>query len=199
MRTALACILFVALGGVAAGCADSDDNDQAAEPPCRGIPKLEPSDPQPAKPKPVSPKGVVSEYEAEYWTPDETDTKGGLCVVSKTDKGAFALTGVVQAQPAKPIPQARVTLESIAPGEPRARAETVTDVDGAFAFVDMPARARRACYRTSIVAKGYGPYVLISDDIAPGQQYQQTIGLTRAAQRYTDARNPRICGVGSTQ
>ena len=198
MRPALVCTLVFALAGVTAGCAGSDDGDQAEEPPCRGLPKLEPSDPRPGMPKPVSLEGVVSDYEAEYWTPGETDTRGGLCVVSKTAKGTFALTGIVQAQPAKPIQQARVTLESIAPGQPPARAEAVTDIDGAFAFVDMPARPKRSCYRTSIVAKGYGRYVLVSDDVGPGQQYQQTIELTRAVQRYTDARNPRNCRINAT-
>lgn len=199
MRAALACILVVAIAGVAAGCSGSDDGKQAEEPPCRGLPKLEPGDPQPAKPKPVSPEGAVSDYETEYWSPVDTDTQGGLCVISKTAKGTFALTGVAQAQPAKPISEARVTLESLAPGQPGVRAETVTDADGAFAFVDMPARSMPACYRTSIVAKGYGRYVLVSDDIAPGQQYQQTIALTPAAQRYVEARNPRNCGIGSAQ
>lgn len=193
MRVALGVISVVAPTAIATACAGSDDKE-ASEPPCRGLPKLQGAQAQPGMPKPVSPEGVVSDYEAEYWAPGDTDTADGLCVISNSAKGTFALTGVVQRRPGRPIPQARVTLESLVLGAPRVHAETVTDVDGAFAFVDMPATANAACYRTSVVARGFGRYVLISD-VGPGQQYQQTIELTRAPQRYTDYGNARRCGL----
>jgi hypothetical protein len=68
-------------------------------------------------------------------------------------------------------------------------------VDGAFAFVDMPAQGTASCYRTSIQAKGFGSYVLVSDDVGPGQSYEQTIELERGPQKYADYRNPRACGL----
>jgi hypothetical protein len=37
--------------------------------------------------------------------------------------------------------------------------------------------------------------VLVSDDVGPGQSYEQTIELERAPQKYADYRNPRACGL----
>jgi hypothetical protein len=175
-------------------CAGSDDK-KASEPACRGLPKLGDGDPQPAKPKPVSLDGVVDEYETEFWDAGETESAGGLCVVSKTAQGTFAITGIVNGTQWRPISGARVALEALAPAGPNVRADTVTDVDGAFAFVDMPAQGTASCYRTSIQAAGLGSYVLISDDIAPGQTYEQTIELEQEPQKYSDYRNPRACGL----
>jgi Carboxypeptidase regulatory-like domain len=186
-------VLLVALAGLAAACAGSDDKP-AAEPVCRGLPKLEEGDPQPAKPKPVSLDGVVDEYETEFWDAGETDSAGGLCVVSKTAKGTFALSGIVKGTQGRPVSGARVALEALGPAGPNVRADTVTDVDGAFAFVDMPAQGTASCYRTSIQAKALGSYVLISDDIGPGQTYEQTIELQQEPQKYSDYRDPRACG-----
>jgi hypothetical protein len=119
-------------------------------------------------------------------------------VVSKTAKGTFAITGIVKGTRRRPVSGARVALEALGPAGPNVRADTVTYVDGAFAFVDMPAQGTASCYRTSIQAKGfgsYGSYVLVSDDVGPGQSYEQTIELERAPQKYADYRNPRACGL----
>jgi hypothetical protein len=194
VTAARALILLVALAGLVAACAGSDDK-QASEPECRGLPKLGENDPQPAKPKPVSLDGVVDEYETEFWDAAETDSPGGLCVVSKTAQGTFAITGIVNGTQGRPVSGARVALESLGPAGPNVRADTVTDVDGAFAFVDMPAQGRASCYRTSIQAKGFGSYALISDDVGPGQTYEQTIELQQEPQKYSDYRNPQACGL----
>jgi Carboxypeptidase regulatory-like domain len=184
-------MLLVALAAVAAACGGSDD--KAAEPECRGLPELAEGDPQPAKPKPVSLDGVVDEYETEFWDAGETDSAGGLCVVSKTEHGTFAISGIIKGPQGRPVSGATVALEALGPTAPNAAAETVTDVDGAFAFIHMPARWNPPCDRTSVQAKGLGRYVLISDDVAPGQTYEQTIELGREPQTYPDYRNAQAC------
>jgi hypothetical protein len=186
--------LLVALAAVAAACGGGDDK-QASEPECRGLPELAEGDSQPAKPKPVSLDGVVDEYETEFWDAGETDSLGGLCVVSKTGTGTFAITGIVNEASGRPVSGAKVALESLGPAGPNVRADTVTDVDGAFAFVDMPARGTASCYRTSVQAPGFGRFVHISDDVAPGQTYEQTIELGKEPQAYPDYSNPRACGL----
>jgi hypothetical protein len=186
-------LLVIALAAVAAACGGSDD--KASEPECRGLPKVAEGDPQPAKPRPVSLDGVVDEYETEFWDAGETDSAGGLCVVSKTEQGTFAVSGIIKGPQGRPVSGARVALEALGPTAPNVAAETVTDVDGAFAFVHMPARGSSRCYRTSVQAKGLGRYVVISDDVAPGQTYEQTIELGREAQMYPDYRNPQACGL----
>jgi hypothetical protein len=186
--------LLVALAAVAAACGGGDDK-QASEPECRGLPELAEGGPQPARPTPVSLEGVVDEYETEFWDADETDSVGGLCVVSKTAQGTFAITGIVNGAQRQPVSGAKVALESLGPAGPSVRADTVTDVDGAFAFVDMPAQGTASCYRTSVQAPGFGRYVLIGDDFAPGQTYEQTIELGKEPQTYQSYSNPRACGL----
>ena len=194
MTAARALILLVALAALMAACG-GDGDKQASEPECRGLPELGEGDPQPAKPKPVSLDGVVDQYETEFWDAGETDSVGGLCVVSKTAGGTFAITGIVNGAPGQPVSGAKVALESLAPAGPNGRADTVTDVDGAFAFVNMPAQGTATCYRTSVEAPGFGRYVLISDDVAAGQTYEQTIELEKEPQTYADYNTPRACGL----
>jgi Carboxypeptidase regulatory-like domain len=194
VTAARALILLVALAMLTAACGGGDDK-QASEPACRGLPELAEGDPQPAKPKPVSLDGVVDEYETEFWDAAETDSVGGLCVVSKTAAGTFAISGIVNGGQRRPVSGAKVALESLGPAGPNVRADTVTDVDGAFAFVDMPAQGTASCYRTSVEALGFGRYLLISDDLAPGQTYEQTIELGKEPQTYPNYRNAQACGL----
>jgi hypothetical protein len=162
---------------VVSGCGGATPSERGAardaRDSCAGIPPPTSRNGPPAFPRPVSPEGLVTTWSAEYWEADLTGAKGGLCVVSKTRPGTFALTGVVLAE-AGPVPSARITLEALN-SAPAVRLEAVTDENGAFAFVSVPLEGERSCLRKTITTRGAEPWVDL-DWVWPGE-FVQTIEL----------------------
>ena len=112
---------------------------------------------------------------------------GGLYLVSESAPGTTALTGVVldrrrtHAPFDPPIAGVRVTLESgdipgvsVLPSP--VRIETVSDRQGGFAFIDVPALPIGTCYRTS-VSDPRLPKTSSTDPMWPGEQYEQDFEL----------------------
>jgi hypothetical protein len=123
-------------------------------------------------PRPISPEGPAGSWVAEYWSAEETMAEGGLCVVSESKPGTFALTGVV-IQGDRPVRGAHVTFTPVHASE-EATLETQTDQNGGFAFVDVPVRGARTCYRETITA---GVVLWTQEDWASPGAYAQSVDL----------------------
>lgn len=138
----------------------------------------------PASPIPESPSGpVASGYSTDLWPGDATNTNDGLNVVSSTDSGTAALTGVVtDDSTGGPTPGATVTLScsSSCSTDPVA---TTTDSQGSFAFINMPATS----YTLNVSATGYGNYTITNDTYGADTPYEVSVGLTSSAQSYDES------------
>lgn len=137
-----------------------EDQTTAAEP----GPTAEPPDA-------ISPAGPVSLRPLEYLPADESGVDGGLQVITETADGTFALTGaVVNSSTGQPIPTATVTLTGNGQS-----LTTQVNVDGAFAFVDVPTAA--GGYDLAITAPGFGPYELTNWSMPTAGAFSDTYAL----------------------
>jgi hypothetical protein len=159
---------------VAPGCGGADGQSTGrVRLLCEGVPPATDRHGPVAIPRPVSPEGAAASWTAEYWEADVTLAEGGLCVISETQPGTFALTGVV-VDAEGPVHRARVAVEAL-PSSPATALEVLTDERGAFAFVNVPVRGEQTCYRTTITASGRPSWIDL-DWMAPGE-YAQSIEL----------------------
>jgi hypothetical protein len=143
-----------------------------AESSCTGVPPAIARHGPVAIPRPISPEGPAGSWVAEYWSAEETMAEGGLCVVSESKPRTFALTGVV-IQDDRPVRGAHVMFAPVHAAE-GTTLQTRTDQNGGFAFVDVPVRGARACYRETITAGGE---VWMDVDWASAGAYVQSIDL----------------------
>jgi hypothetical protein len=162
----LAVVLATGCGGVRENSSGRPDSSCADVPPA--IARWGPV----ATPRPISPEGPAGSWVAEYWSAEETMAEGGLCVVSASKPGTFALTGVVM-QDDRPVRGAHVTLASLDASE-GAALEARTDQNGGFAFVDVPVGGTQVCYRQTITVGGQ---VWMDLDWASAGTYAQSVDL----------------------
>lgn len=105
-------------------------------------------DPAPARPIPRGPSGPVYSFASKLWAASATNTRGGIVGVTGTNHGTSALTGVLQDGRRRtppldpPLAGVRVFLRSTDPSS-HTVLTTVSDHDGSFAFIDIPAGS---CY-----------------------------------------------------
>lgn len=152
----------------------------------------------PAAPTPMTPSGSApaGSYTTELWSEEETAAEEGLRVVSSTNSGTFALTGVVlNDATGQPISGATVQLNNVATGT--GTLATTSDTRGGFSFMNVPPRPT-ATGALVVSKSGFGSYEVYNTLYAVNEQYQTTVELNGTAQRYNDsvmgARAPATSG-----
>ena len=139
----------------------------------------------PGNPQPMSPSGLVSfgSFTSDLWTGSETGTVDGLNVVSSTDSGTFALTGVaLDASTGSAIQGATVGLTDSG----STTTSTTTDGSGSFAFINMPS----GVYGLSVNGSGYGSYQVLNYNYESDTKSQVTAELDTSSQTYDESANP---------
>jgi hypothetical protein len=127
----------------------------------------------PVVPNPVSPPGVPSTpCGSEFWSADEVDNENGEDVITCTDNGTTALTGIVNDEGSgDPVSDATVTMsyhpcDTCSPNN----VSTTTGAEGGFAFVNMAA----ASYTVTISAPNHGLYTLVNATYEADETYELT-------------------------
>lgn len=105
----------------------------------------------------------------------------GLTVVSSTNPGTFALTGVVIDDAGNAVPAAVVTLRSDVTGMP---VEGLTDALGAFAFINVPASTVGERFDLEVLAPGHGAYNVLNDLYDPNDTYVINVQLDQSSQTF---------------
>jgi carboxypeptidase family protein len=133
---------------------------------------------EPAHPIAIGPDGPVMGLRRELAGSALYISDSGVCSVVETAQGTWALTGIVVAEENDaPVPGATVSLEALEPPELNVVLVARSDDDGAFAFVNVPVKGGRTCYRTRVTASGFLPYTAV-DTVSP-ETYAGNISLSR--------------------
>jgi hypothetical protein len=141
----------------------------------------------------MSPEGPVRGFKSEYAGTEEFISANGVYAVAATARGTFAETGTVaDGRPDSPpydppLEGAKVTYSSLSgPGLPAPQGgnvsvTTTVGYDGAYAFINLPARREGSCYRLVAVASGVGRYESAAI-VTPGV-YDRSLELNGGVQR----------------
>jgi hypothetical protein len=198
-----------AIGGQ--GCATAEQYDAALDPTNWGPPSCDQGDAigtansdqtpetgddsvvSPAAPVPMSPAGPVdSGYSTDLWPPDATATTDGLEVVSSTDVGTTAVSGVVEDDSTGlPVAGAIVTMTCTSSCSTNPVTAT-TDDERSFAFIDLVAGE----FDIAVDGAGYGSYALTDGSYAADETYELTASLTADRQTYDVSDTPGVTGSG---
>jgi len=90
---------------------------------------------------------------------------------------AGAIEGTVRDATGRPIPGATVTLRDLSTSEICKKCSVVTNGDGVFRFIDVPA----AHYELKVAQDGFEPYADADVPLSPGQVIDRDIKLTATA------------------
>jgi hypothetical protein len=121
----------------------------------------------------------------DYWNTEDTYTNKGEYVVSRTAQGTWALNGIVESDlTGGGTNRSLVTLTSCTPREVRLKART--NVNGEFAFVDVPTTSWWVLDVWPPRGSG-GSYVAAYMPGPKDDPEQLTIELTRKPQTFTDS------------
>jgi hypothetical protein len=140
----------------------------------------------PVAPSATSPVGPVNpnDYTAETWAPEETETDEQLAVITSTQPGTTAVTGIVTDEAtAAPVAGANVTMAYVDASGATQSVSTTSDSSGGYAFVNMPPET----YTVTFTASGHGALTFTDDTYEADQTYELTAPLAAADETYDGA------------
>jgi hypothetical protein len=132
---------------------------------------------EPAYPIAIGPDGPVSGLKRELDGSALYISDAGVCSVAETAPDTWATTGIVVDEQDEPVADATVTFEALEPAGLHVFLVARTDEDGAFAFVNVPVKGDRSCYRERIQAEGFVPFTSV--EVFTPQTYAQSASLSR--------------------
>lgn len=168
--------------------------------------------PEPARPVPVSGGGgnediaenealsaqQASTYSTTVLDEESTLAENGIAVYTSTAPGSFAITGaILNAGTAigDPVANATVTIQPSAGGS---SLQATTDVDGAFAFVDVPVVGESQLFDFTISAAGFGPYSVVNETFVADETYVISAELDSSTQSFDESQPAEDSTVGPT-
>lgn len=99
-----------------------------------------------------------------------------------------AIEGLVRDGNGRPVPGATVTLRDLSTNEPCKKCSVMTNADGVFRFIDVPA----ARYELKITQEGFEPYSEPTLQLGPGQVVDRDIKLKASAGQAPAGQEQRI-------